>query len=768
MGTKITAGQNRPVGNHIARNCRGAELAILLILTAAPAFAAAAATTTALTVTASGVGVSSVDAGTLVTLTARVEAAGKAVALGQVNFCDAAAKLCSDIHVLGSVPLTAGGTAVLKFVPRAGSHSYKAEFAGTVSDNASVSPAEPLMVYGTTTTAIIKSGNPGDYTLKATVTGSAIETAQAGNVEFLDTSNDNAVLATVALGAGTSVSTWANTQNPATPPQPLSIAVGDFNGDGIPDLAIGTNGTTKGYLSILLGNGNGTFQPAKTFAGLPNNQAIVAAAFVNGGPLDILTVDSNATGTNNAALFIGNGKGGGTPGKPFSLGGISNVTALAAGDFNRDGYEDFVITGVIYGVYCFAPILGNGNGTFGGPTLNAVGSNPLLVAAGAFNTKGYPDIVVTDTGAGQVTIFENNSQGYFFPEGQANTGTNPTAMVTGDFNGDGYLDLAVANGGSDNVTILLGKGNYTLTKAAASPATGHNPTSIAVGDFNGDGIPDLAVVNSGDNTVSILLGTGTGAFRAGPTLATGINPISLVTGDFSGTGVADFAVTNQDTAATTGSTLTVEAAKLTHTASATATKVAPPGTGTHLVDADYLGDSLYSTSTSTSVSLTGLPTAATPGFSPTGGTYAAAQKVKLTDTTTGAVIYYTTDGTTPTTGSTKYTAAITVSASETIEAIAVAPGYSGSPVATASYVIRVAAPKFNPAAGTYTATQKVTLTDATTGAAMYYTTNGSMPTTSSTKYTGAITVSATETMKAIAVKTGYTNSVVSSATYTID
>ena len=163
-------------------------------------------------------------------------------------------------------------------------------------------------------------------------------------------------------------------------------------------------------------------------------------------------------------------------GTPFSLGGIANVTALAAGDFNRDGKEDFVVTGVIYGVYCFAPVLGNGNGTFGGPTLNAIGNNPLLVAVGAFNTSGYPDIVVADTGAGQVTIFQNNGQGYFFPQGQANTGTNPAAMVTGDFNGDGFLDLAVVNGGSNTVTILLGKGDYTLTPAAASPATGHGPT----------------------------------------------------------------------------------------------------------------------------------------------------------------------------------------------------------------------------------------------------------------------------------------------------
>jgi hypothetical protein len=627
----------------------------------------------------------------------------------------------------------------------------------TANDNASVSTAQPLLVYGATTTTISQSGSPGNYTLKAIVTGVAVESAPAGNVEFRDTSNGNAVLATAALGSGTSSSTWVNTQNLATLPQPLSIAVADFNGDGIPDIAIGTNGSTAGYLSILLGNGNGTFQAAENFTGLPNNQAMVAAPFVNGGPLDIITVDNNTSGTNNAALFVGNGEGGGTLQTPFSLGGIANVTAVAAGDFNRDGNEDFVITGVIYGVYCFAPVLGNGKGTFGGPTLNAIGNNPLAVAVGPFNTNGYPDIVVADSGADQVTIFENNGQGYFFPEGQANTGTNPVAMVTGDFNGDGFLDLAVVNKGSNNVTILLGHGNETLTAGSTLP-TGHTPTSIAVGDFNGDGIADLAVVDSGDRSVTILQGKGDGTFDTGSTVATGINPVNVVTGDFSGTGLTDVVVTNQDIASTTGSTLTVQAAELTQTASATATKVAPVGSGTHLVDADYLGDSLYNVSISTTTSLTGttLPTVATPVISPAGGTYASAQNVTILDGTASTIIYYTTNGVTPTAASTKYTGAIPVSSSETVRAIAVETGYSNSNEASATYTIEKPAvtPVFSPVAGTYTTAQSVKITDATAGATIYYTTNGTAPTTASTKYTAAITVPASETLKAIAVATG--------------
>ena len=148
-----------------------------------------------------------------------------------------------------------------------------------------------------------------------------------------DTSNGNSVLATAALGTGTSALKWVNTQNPATQPQPLSITVGDFNGDGIPDIAIGTYSTTTGYLSILLGNGNGTFQAAKDITALPNNQAMVAAHFVNGGPLDILIVDNNASGTNNAALFIGNGDGGREPANALQPGRHNQCNGCCSGRF---------------------------------------------------------------------------------------------------------------------------------------------------------------------------------------------------------------------------------------------------------------------------------------------------------------------------------------------------------------------------------------------------------------------------------------------------
>ena len=159
--------------------------------------------------------------------------------------------------------------------------------------------------------------------------------------------------------------------------------------------------------------------------------------------------------------------------------------------------------------------------------------------------------------------------------------------------------------------------------------------------------------------------------------------------------------------------------------------------------------------------------AAIPVFTPADGTYASAQSVTIPDATSGATIYYTTDGTAPTTSSNLYSGAITVSATQTIKAIAVAPGLTNSAVATATYIIAAATPVFSPAAGTYTSAKSVTITDATTGAAIYYTTDGTAPTTSSNLYSGAITVSATQTIKAIAVAPGLTNSAVATAIYII-
>jgi hypothetical protein len=163
------------------------------------------------------------------------------------------------------------------------------------------------------------------------------------------------------------------------------------------------------------------------------------------------------------------------------------------------------------------------------------------------------------------------------------------------------------------------------------------------------------------------------------------------------------------------------------------------------------------------------PVTATPTFSLAAGTYTAAQTVTISDASPGAVIFYTTNGSAPTLSSSIYSGPISVAATETLKAVAIATGYSVSPAASASYTIAppAATPGFSPVAGTYSAAQTVTISDANAGATIYYTINGNAPTAASTKYAAAIKVASTETLKAIAVATGYSTSAVASAAYTI-
>jgi hypothetical protein len=157
-----------------------------------------------------------------------------------------------------------------------------------------------------------------------------------------------------------------------------------------------------------------------------------------------------------------------------------------------------------------------------------------------------------------------------------------------------------------------------------------------------------------------------------------------------------------------------------------------------------------------------------PIFSPAAGPYTITQNVTLSDTTNGAIIYYTTDGTAPTTASPQYAAPIVVKLSTTIKAIAMAPGFGVSPVSIGRFSITpTARPTVSPAAGVYTAAQNVTLSDTTPGAVIYYTTDLSTPTTASARYQGPIVVGRSTTIRAMAIAPGYNSSAVVNGKFTI-
>jgi 6-phosphogluconolactonase (cycloisomerase 2 family) len=244
-----------------------------------------------------------------------------------------------------------------------------------------------------------------------------------------------------------------------------------------------------------------------------------------------------------------------------------------------------------------------------------------------------------------------------------------------------------------------------------------------------------------------------------------------------GTYASDQSVTISD--ATSGAKIyyTVDGSTPTSSSPVYSTPISISGNGTsETIKAIALEGGLSSTVASATYIINIPSQVAAPVFMPGAGTYSSNQSVTISDATSGATIYYTVDGSTPTNASTMYGTPISISGngtSETIKAIGVQGGFS-SAVASATYDIdipsQVATPVFAPGAGTYTSSQSVTISDATSGATIYYMVDGSTPTTASPVYSTPISISGNgtnETVKALAAKSGYTNSAVASASYTI-
>ena len=241
------------------------------------------------------------------------------------------------------------------------------------------------------------------------------------------------------------------------------VAVADFNGDGIPDMAIADQSGDKVY--VLLGNGDGSFTAAS--------------------------------------------------GSPVSISGGNTLVGITAGDFNNDGYADLAV--VSWGGSKVFIMLGNGNGTFQAPAsiqwsalrwkLQRPTSTATVISIWPLSTT-------------QETMSKSCSEMAQGPSRlqHYSTGSGPYSIAVADINSDGNLDMVIGNNGASSVTVLLGNGAGGFTQATGSPfAAGTNPAidkSLVIGDFNGDGKPDLAVADQGGATVAILLGNGDGTFGA--------------------------------------------------------------------------------------------------------------------------------------------------------------------------------------------------------------------------------------------------------------
>jgi len=468
--------------------------------------------------------------------------------------------------------------------------------------------------------------------------------------------------------------------------------------------------------------------------------------------------------TAGVAILLGNGDGTFQAARTFATAGsrLYYPVGLVVADFNHDGRLDIATANNSVGA---SVLLGKGDGTFQPYQLLGSSQGPTWIAAGDFNNDGNMDLAVTTT-ANTVDISLGDGDGVFqtYTALETGSGTTPESVAVADLDGDGNLDLVVACYGANAVGVLLGNGDGTFLPIELYGA-GNGPLAVTVGDLDLDGIPDLAVTDFKGNGLSLFEGNGDGTFvpLPGYSTTTGSEPAASLIADLNADGTPEIvSVLYGSSALYVLENGRIQGAVLKGVALSTA--------GTLDLTVSYAGDGNYAAATSTPYAFTGsATTAVAPVFTPAAGNYATAQSVTLTSATAGAQIYYTLNGSTPTAKSTLYATAIPVKSSMTISAIAVAGGYTNSSVAQAAYVIAApaATPTFSPAGGKYTGTQNVVLGSTTAGATIYYTVNGSTPTTSSAKYSGAIAVSGNTAIEAMAVASGYLNSAVASANYTI-
>ena len=316
----------------------------------------------------------------------------------------------------------------------------------------------------------------------------------------------------------------------------LSVVTADFNGDGKLDLGVGLNSFD---VDILLGNGDGTFQPAVQYATGGTAQAVAAGDFNGDGNLDL------AVGTVQGVIsvLLGNGDGTFQTHMDQTTSILGTFRVLTA-DFDGDGKLDFAIL-TARTVYI---LRGNGDGTFQSPAGYVAGIYTTAFVTGDFNGDGTLDLAATSTEShsrigGGIGVLLGNGDGTFQRPVFYRAGKNPQSIVAADLNADGKLDLVTVNGGGNTISVLLGKGDG-MFQTRVDYGTGMNPLSLVAGDFNGDGNLDLATgdVNrrTGKADVSILLGNGNGTFQPRLGFAEAAGSI-LVAGDFNDDGKIDLA-----------------------------------------------------------------------------------------------------------------------------------------------------------------------------------------------------------------------------------
>lgn len=340
--------------------------------------------------------------------------------------------------------------------------------------------------------------------------------------------------------------------------KPTSVAIGDVNGDSKLDIV--TANFSDGTVSVLLGNANGTLNAAASVTVTTGSEPYaVAIGDLNGDGKPDLAVANY--GSNGVSVLLGNGNGTFSEASYSPLGVGANPVSIAISDVNGDHKPDLVTAN--YGSSNVSVLIANSNTTFQNAINYSVGAAPRSIVLADVNNDGKSDLLVANSGSSTVSVLLGVGDGTFQTTLNQSAGTMPYAIAVGNLNGDTNPDLVVTNYNDNTVRVLLGKGDGTFTVASGAPiAVDTSPDAVAIGDLNSDGMPDLAVANYGGASVTILLGTGDGTFSP-PSLpiTVGQQPKSLAIGDMNGDGTLDVIVVNQlDSSVTVLRNTTVPAA----------------------------------------------------------------------------------------------------------------------------------------------------------------------------------------------------------------
>lgn len=381
----------------------------------------------------------------------------------------------------------------------------------------------------------------GNYNLGISV-GAVLVTAgkfNSDNHPDLVATNRSSSSDTISVLLGNGDGTFQAAVNYSAGAHPWFAAVGDFNGDMKPDLAVANKGSDN--VSILPGEGDGTFQmPFNTAAGT-DPDALAAADFNGDMKLDLVVTTQGDTP--GLSLLIGNGDGTFQPAVSYSAGGLPQF--VIAKDLNGDTKPDLALAVVASSSSGQVRVmLGLGDGTFQPPVDYGVGLSPVSITTGDYNNDSKPDLVVANSMSKSVSVLLNAGNGAFQAAFDYYSGNEPQSVSDGDFDGDGQLDILVVNRAIYSGSVILGNGNGTF-RVAPAYSVGRGPSAVIVGDFNDDNKPDLAVASPPySHDVSVLLGHGDGTFQNAVSYVINIGaPMRMTMGDFNGDTKPDLAVT---------------------------------------------------------------------------------------------------------------------------------------------------------------------------------------------------------------------------------